>query len=102
MDFEALVDSSVEVIAEVEKIVRSKHSNSEMILLKDIYVNGEYFRDHAWIKMTKRLSVLVVGDKFTATATVMKYYDLETNREEKLGLKSFRSVKLQQKIRHKK
>lgn len=93
MDFKALVDSNVEVTAEVEKIVRSKHSNSDMILLKDVYINDNFFRDHAWIKMTKRLSVLVVGDKFTATATVIKYYDLETNREEKLGLRSFRNVR---------
>lgn len=93
MDINDLVDKSVKVTAEVEKIVRSNHSNDEMILLKDVHINDTFFRNHAWVKMTKRLSVLVTGDKFTANATVMKYYDLETNREEKLGLRSFRSVR---------
>ena len=92
MDFNELVGSSVKVAATVEKIVVDNHTNLEMILLKDVYINGTFFRNHAWLKMTKRLSVLGFKDHFTATASLIHYYDVDTNRKDKLGFKSFRSV----------
>ena len=54
VDFSELVGSSVEVTATVEAMVVLSHSNSEGILLYDVYVNGSYFRDHTFVKKTKR------------------------------------------------
>ncbi len=92
MDFSELVGSSVEVTATVEAIVMSRHSNSELVLLYDVYVNGSFFRDHTFVKKTKRLSVLNTGDKFGANATLIDYHCSSSGKLDKLGLKSFRSV----------
>ena len=92
VDLDELVGSSVKVTAIVETIVMSKHSNSELVLLYDVYVNGSYFRDHTFVKKTKRLSVLNTGDKFGANATLIDYHCSTSGKLDKLGLKSFRSV----------
>ncbi len=92
MDFSELVGSSVEVTATVEAIVMSKHTNSELVLLYGVYVNGSFFRDHTFVKKTKRLSVLNTGDKFGANATLIDYHCSSSGKLDKLGLKSFRSV----------
>ena len=92
MDFKSLVDGSVQVDATVEAIVVSRQLNSEMVLLNDIYVNGSYFRDHTFVKKTKRLSILHVGDKFSANATLIDYHCSTSGKLDKLGLKSFRSI----------
>ncbi len=89
-----LVGNSVQVRAMVEKIAVSRHSNSEVLLLKDIYVNGSYFRDHTFTKRTKRLNKLEEGDTFTATATLIEYHCSTSGKLDKLGLKSFRSVNI--------
>ena len=92
MDFIELVGSSVEVTATVEAIVMSKQANRELVLLYDVYVNGSYFRDHTFIKKTKRLSALNTGDKFGGKATLIDYHCSSSGKLDKLGLKSFRSV----------
>ena len=92
VDLDELVGNSVQVTAIVEKIVLSRHSNSEMILLSDVYVNNSYFKDHSWVKRTKRLSVLSDGDKISANATLVNYHCSNSGKRDKLGLKSFRSV----------
>ncbi len=92
MDFSELVGSSVEVTATVEAIVMSRHTNSELVLLYEVYVNGSFFRDHTFVKKTKRLSVLNTGDKFGANATLIDYHCSSSGKLDKLGLKSFRSV----------
>ena len=94
IDFKALVGTSVQVEFTVEKIVVSGHSGDEMILVNDVYVNGEFFRDHSWIKMTKRLSVVSAGDKVSSTAILMDYFDTNTNKKYKVGFRSFRNVKI--------
>lgn len=90
-----LVGTSVSVSAVVDKIVVDTASNSRMIILKDVYVNEVFFRDHSWIKVTKRLSWLKVGDSFDATATLIEYMDVDDFKNKKLGVKSFRNVIVQ-------
>lgn len=97
MEFDALVGSSVQVTAVVDRIVEVSHSNIEMILLKDVYLNDEFFRNHSWTKMAKRLSSVDAGDKFTATATLINYFSSDNIYKDKLGLKSFRNVKIHNK-----
>ncbi len=92
VDFKSLVGSSVQATATVEAIVMSRHSNSELVLLYDVYVNGSYFRDHVFVKKTKRLSVLKTGYKFCANATLIDYHCSTSGKLDKLGLRSFRSV----------
>ena len=92
VDLDELVGNSVQITAIVEAIVMSRHTNSELVLLYDVYVNGSYFRDHAFVKKTKRLSVLNTGDKFGAKATLIDYHCSNSGKLDKLGLKSFRSV----------
>lgn len=94
-DFKALVDSSVQFEAEVERIYMSDRYGEEIIVFVDVYVNGEYFRDHTGVKMAKRLKKLKAGDKVTASATMIKYLSFKGKTpEEKLGFKSFREVKI--------
>jgi len=94
MDFEKLLGSSVEVSAVIENITLNKNTNNEMIVLANVHVNGEYFRDHSWIKMTKRLSKVSIGDKISATATLINYIDSSSIKNSKYGLKSFRNVQI--------
>ena len=83
----------VSVVAKVKNIHKSRN-NVMMIVLEDIYINGNYFRDHLYVRRAKRLSCLNEGDFFTATAIVYLYPDIETNRVDKVGLDTFRSVKI--------
>lgn len=92
MDFNSLVDSKVQVAAKVQNIINSDRNGVTRIVLCDVYVNGSYFRDHTWIKSTKRLDKLSAGDKFTATAILHKYPSV--NNSDKFGLKTIRSVKV--------
>ena len=89
MDFRSLVDSSVQVEATMITLSVVATANTEKLLIKEVYVNGEYFRDHVWIKNTKKLKVLSKGDKFTATATLIEYASIDGK---KFGLRSFKSV----------
>ena len=88
MDFKPLINTSVNIVATVTKISNDKRNN-DMVLFEDIYVNGEFFRDHHWLKKTRRLNIVSEGDAITATATLIEYVGIEGT---KLGLKSCRSI----------
>ena len=63
------------------------------VVLKDVHVNGEYFRDHAWIKPNKRIvTSLKRGDMFTATAVLHEYLDSSDVTKTKTGLKHIRNI----------
>ena len=90
-DFNALVGSKVNVVAKVGQI-GINHVGVDMIVLKDVIVNGKKFRSHAHIKNSKRMDHLKRGDIITATAEPYLYIDVDTNKCDKIGLSSFRSV----------
>jgi len=69
-------------------------NNIERLVLGDVYVNGSYFRDHCHVKVTKRTKNLKVGDNISAYAEVYEYIDVDTNKLDKKGVRSFRSVKV--------
>ncbi len=88
MDFKPLINTSVNIVATIAKISNDKRNN-DVVLFENIYVNGEFFRDHHWLKKTRRLNIVSEGDAITATATLIEYLGIEGT---KLGLKSCRSI----------
>jgi hypothetical protein len=80
------------VVATIDKIVHRQDFGRDMILLENVYVNGEFFRDHSWIKMIKRFAFFKSGDTFTANATVYEYIDPDNIEQKKIGIKSLRRV----------
>lgn len=102
MDSEKLVvGSRVLISAIVTKIGKARDGN-DAVLIEDVHVNGEYYKDHAWIKMSKRLQYpggideppLKVGDKIKSTAEVYEYLDGSSVSDMKIGFKTFRSVRI--------
>ncbi len=88
MDFKPLINIRVNIVATVTKISNDKR-NSDVVLFKNIYVNGEFFRDHHWLRKTRRLRIVSEGDTITATAILIEYVGIEGS---KLGLESCRSI----------
>ena len=76
MDFKPLINTKVNIVAKVTKISNDK-TNNDRVLFEDIYVNGEFFRDHHWLKRTRRLNVVSEGDTITTTATLIEYIGIE-------------------------
>ena len=94
MDFKTLVGSKVKVTARIHNIGIDRTSNNKMIVLEDVYVNEVYFRDHAWVRYTKRFRMLHKDDIFTAAAVLINYNYSNDTKLDKFGLKSFRSVRV--------
>lgn len=95
-----VVGSRVSVVAKVTKVFIDK-LKVERVVLEDIYINGEYFKDHSWIKMSKRLEnaqtskkprKVKTGDIISATAEISEYLNGSCTADRKLGLKTFRHV----------
>lgn len=95
--------SRVHISAIVTKISKDKNGNG-VIVIEDVHVNTEYYKDHAWIKLSKRLEYpsgvneppLKVGDKIKATAEVHEYLDGSSVSDMKIGFKTFRSVRIEE------
>ena len=86
--FNDLIDKKVNVRATVTKVTHD-YTSTDRLLLEDVYVNDSYFRDHVWVKATKRFSKLTVGDSFTSTAMLKTYISVDG---QKIGLEEFRSI----------
>ena len=79
----------VNVTAKIVKITTDK-TMTKRIVLDGVVVDGRPFRDHAWIKWSKRFKNVKCGDTITATAEVREY--LGGDLKPKLGLGHFRNV----------
>ena len=79
------------VSAKVERFITDR-LGVDRVVLSNIYVDGKFFRDHAWIKSSKRFNRIKVGDVFTATAEMYDYIDVDTNKATKKGLRHFRNI----------
>jgi len=84
--------SRVEVSANVVRLSDPQHLIGEYLLLKDIYINDEYWRDHAFVKRSRRLRLLNLGDFFNATCKIKHYLDSENINKIKIGLTEFRNI----------
>jgi len=76
------------VYAKVSLIIESDRNGVRRLLLTDVYTDDVFFRDHLWVKSSKRLAKLVVGDRFKADGTKYSYV---LNR---IGIKHFRSIEV--------
>ncbi len=92
MDFSALVDTRVKLVAKVGMIYKDSHTHQDKIVLEDVYINGVFFRDHSHLKLSKRFAGVNRGDVITAWATLIRYLDVDTLKEDKLGFKSVRYI----------
>lgn len=96
-----IVGSRVNISAIVTKITKDKNGNG-VIVIEDVHVNTEYYSDHEWVNLSKRLQYpggednppLKVGDKIKATAEVYEYLDSGNLSNMKIGFKTFRSVRI--------
>jgi len=75
----------------VEKTIENDKSGIDRLLLKEVYFNGKFFRDHLWIKKTGRLNKAKENEKISFTGRVLHYPDAE-KEEPKIGLTHIRNV----------
>ncbi len=92
MDFKSLVGDRVSVICKVDRISRNNYLTSDFLLLRDVYFNGDFFRNHLYVKRSKRLEFACKDDVLTFTAIVKTYLDVDDVTQTKLGLCSVRQV----------
>lgn len=100
MSKKLIVGSRVSILAKVSKITLDKNRN-RVVVLEDVSVDGEYFRCHSWVKLTRRLEhpsnidrKLKDGDTISATAEVSEYIDSSDLSNRKIGFKTFRNVRI--------
>ena len=92
IDFKELVGSRVGVVARVVRINRNDRVMVDYVLIKAVYVNGKFFRDHNFIKYSRRLKGIKKGDIISFTSKLEEYIDSENITKKKIGFKSIRSV----------
>jgi len=85
--------SRVGVSASVVRLSDPQHLIGDYLLLKDIHINGKYWRDHSFVKRSRRLRLLNLGDSFNATCKIKHYLDSENINNIKIGLTEFRNIK---------
>lgn len=94
-DFKGLVGSRVQIIATVHSFHKESFSNVDRVLLQDIFVNGQYFRDHVWVRKSKRFKGISSGSVINAFGTLVEY---RGEKGKKLGLRHLRAVKILEKV----
>ena len=93
MDLKSLVGTKVNVLSKVKRISNNDYMVTDYILLEDVYIQGEYWRDHCYIKKSERLEGVSKDDLISFTATLYEYLDSEDVTNMKIGVKEIRSVK---------
>ena len=93
-NFNNLFGERVHITAIVDKFIYNSQIDLKQIILGDIYINGHYFRDHLYITMNKRFNDLKEGSRIKATAFLKYYYDVDTNKLDKIGFERIRNVRL--------
>jgi hypothetical protein len=69
-------------------------TNTDRVVLEDIYIDGKFFRDHVWVHKSKRFSGVKKGDVISATVKLENYHDPKTNRPTKVGIKHIRNLRI--------
>jgi len=93
-NFNDLFGERVHITATVDKFIYNRQICSRQVILVDIYINGHYFRDHLYITMNKRFNDIKDGSRIEATAFLKYYYDVDTNKLNKIGFERIRNVRL--------
>lgn len=73
-------------------------TSSDHIVLTDVHANGSYFRDHIWLKITRRMknANLQKGQRIFFTATSYKYIDQGNPKTPKIGFTNKRNFQKKQ------
>lgn len=71
-----------------------RHFGTDRIVLTNLTLNDEPFRDHCWTKFTKRLRNVRYGDVIEFTADKVIYPDSQDVTSTKVGIRSLRNVKI--------
>ncbi len=71
----------------------NRRSQNNHVLLDDVFVDDEFFRDHVWVRNSKRFERFKKGDNMTFTAEFKEYIDSSDINKNKLGLRRIRYVK---------
>ncbi|MFA6887679.1 MAG: hypothetical protein WCQ65_12020 [Fermentimonas sp.] len=86
------MNNQITISAKIGLITQADKSGTGRILLEDIYINSEPFRDHSWTPLTKRMYFLKEGDRITCTAKISEYISPEAALKQ--GLKKLRNIKV--------
>lgn len=86
------IQEQIKISAKIGLITQADKNGTGRILLEDIHINGERFRDHSWTPLTKRMYFLEEGDKITCTAKISEYISPEAALKQ--GLKKLRNIKV--------
>lgn len=81
------------ITATIGAVQTHTSSGLNKVVLTDIYLNDEYFRDHSFINMDKRLRHLSIGDTFTGTCKTVEYPDIEDINKNKIGITAIRNIR---------
>mgnify|MGYP000197300390 CR=1 FL=1 len=73
---------------------KREHTVINHVLLCDVRVNGELFRDHVWVKKSKVLcdEKFEKGDKICCTGIVEYYLNIDDAKSPKVGFRHIRNV----------
>jgi len=72
----------------------NRRSQNNHVLLNDVIIDGEFFRDHVWVKNSKRFDRFKKDDQITFTAEFKEYLDSSNVNNTKKGLRHIRFVKV--------
>lgn len=76
--------------ATIEAYRSNKHKGLPMLLLTDVTAEGNVFRDHVWVKWSKRLSKFRFRDRIKFTAKQIEYLSSNGTNH---GLSHLRNIK---------
>lgn len=73
---------------------KSKHR--DRVLLNNVYVNGEIFRDHTWVEHHKDMDEFESGDILVFNASYHTFMGLNADEKyvQKKGFKKIRNLKV--------
>lgn len=79
-----------------EKAVFPEYTFCGFTLFVEVYCDGKFFRDHCWVKFSKRLKKygLKKGDIISFSAKQEKYIDVNTLEVSKIGLRHLRNISI--------
>lgn len=71
-----------------------KSDRMHTVLLNEVYVDGEVFRDHTWVEYHDDMDEFGTGDiiTFNANYHIFMGLDMNNNYVEKRGLKDIRNI----------
>ena len=94
-------DTQISFQARIGKFFDSDLVGTRRIVLEDVEVDGEHFRDHLWLKITRRIDNLKLapGDILTGTAFLESYMNIEDLKNNKITFRHIRNLEKKKTIK---